>query len=47
MSSYASAQDITFPVQTSGCTGHHVMFVIWQASHLDQAYMWRSDVNYG
>lgn len=47
MSSYAPAQDIRFPVQTSGYTGHHVMFVIWQASHLDQAYIWCSDVNYG
>jgi lytic cellulose monooxygenase (C4-dehydrogenating) len=45
---YAPAKDITFPVQTSGAyTGHHVVFTIWQASHLDQAYMWCSDVNFG
>lgn len=44
---FAPAQDITFPVQTSGYTGHHIVFVIWQASHLDQAYMWCSDVNFG
>ena len=44
---FAPAQNITFPVQTSGYTGHHILFVIWQASHLDQAYMWCSDVNFG
>jgi chitin-binding protein len=44
---FAPAQDITFPVRTSGYTGHRVLFVIWQASHLDQAYMWCSDVNFG
>lgn len=45
--SFAPAKDITFPVRTSGYTGHHVLFVIWQASHLDQAYMWCSDVDFG
>lgn len=45
---YAPAKDITFNVQTSGgYRGHHVVFTIWQASHLDQAYMWCSDVNFG
>jgi predicted carbohydrate-binding protein with CBM5 and CBM33 domain len=44
---YAPAQNITFNISTSGYTGHHVLFVIWQASHLDQAYMWCSDVNFG
>jgi predicted carbohydrate-binding protein with CBM5 and CBM33 domain len=44
---YAPAQNITFNVSTSGYTGHHILFVIWQASHLDQAYMWCSDVNFG
>lgn len=43
---YAPAQNITFNVSTSGYTGHHILFVIWQASHLDQAYMWCSDVNF-
>ena len=43
---YAPAQNISFNVSTSGYTGHHVLFVIWQASHLDQAYMWCSDVNF-
>jgi predicted carbohydrate-binding protein with CBM5 and CBM33 domain len=41
---YAPAQNISFNVSTSGYTGHHILFVIWQASHLDQAYMWCSDV---
>ncbi|MGW0507021.1 lytic polysaccharide monooxygenase auxiliary activity family 9 protein [Micromonospora sp. NPDC003241] len=44
---YAPAQNISFNVSTSGYTGHHIVFVIWQASHLDQAYMWCSDVNFG
>jgi len=43
---YAPATDITFAVQTSGYTGRHVIFTIWQASHLDQTYMWCSDVNF-
>ncbi|MGX7674089.1 lytic polysaccharide monooxygenase auxiliary activity family 9 protein [Plantactinospora sp. DSM 117369] len=42
---YAPAQNISFNVSTSGRTGHHILFVIWQASHLDQAYMWCSDIN--
>ncbi|WP_430786522.1 lytic polysaccharide monooxygenase auxiliary activity family 9 protein [Actinoplanes sp. G11-F43] len=44
---YAPANNISFNVNTSGYTGHHILFVIWQASHLDQAYMWCSDVNFG
>lgn len=44
--SFPPANDITFDVQTSGYSGHHVMFTIWQASHLDQTYMWCSDVNF-
>ena len=43
---YAPAKDITFNVSTSGYTGNHVVFVIWQASHLDQAYMWCSYVTF-
>ncbi|WP_243705036.1 lytic polysaccharide monooxygenase [Micromonospora sp. KC723] len=43
---YPPAKDITFNVSTSGYTGHHIVFVIWQASHLDQTYMWCSDVNF-
>ena len=44
---FAPAKDIKFNVQTSGYTGQHIVFTIWQASHLDQAYMWCSDVNFG
>lgn len=43
---YAPAQNISFNVSTSGYTGHHILFVIWQASHTDQAYMWCSDVTF-
>ncbi|MFD0443190.1 MULTISPECIES: lytic polysaccharide monooxygenase [Streptomyces violaceusniger group] len=44
---FGPATDYMFNVSTSGYTGHHILFVIWQASHLDQAYMWCSDVNFG
>ncbi|WBB78664.1 lytic polysaccharide monooxygenase [Micromonospora sp. WMMD882] len=43
---YAPAQNISFNISTNGYTGHHLLFVIWQASHTDQAYMWCSDVNF-
>jgi len=43
---YAPAQNISFSVSTSGYTGQHILFVIWQASHQDQTYMWCSDVNF-
>jgi predicted carbohydrate-binding protein with CBM5 and CBM33 domain len=43
---YARAQNISFSVSTSGYTGQHVLFVIWQASHQDQTYMWCSDVTF-
>jgi chitin-binding protein len=44
--SYAPAQDITFDVSAPGRSGHHVVFTIWQASHMDQAYYLCSDVNF-
>ncbi|MER5262148.1 lytic polysaccharide monooxygenase [Actinosynnema sp. NPDC002837] len=45
---YAPAKDIRFNISTNGSyRGHHIVFTIWQASHLDQAYMWCSDVNFG
>jgi len=43
---YAPSQNISFNVTTNGYTGRHIIFVIWQASHLDQAYMWCSDVTF-
>ncbi|GIJ48205.1 chitin-binding protein [Virgisporangium aliadipatigenens] len=42
---YAPSQNISFSVNASNYTGRRVLFFIWQASHLDQAYMWCSDVN--
>ncbi|MEV4629891.1 lytic polysaccharide monooxygenase [Micromonospora sp. NPDC049523] len=42
---YAPAQNISFNVSVSGRTGNHVLFVIWKASHMDQTYMWCSDIN--
>lgn len=44
--SYPQTQNVTFNVSTSGYSGHHIVFVIWQAAHLDQTYMWCSDVNF-
>jgi predicted carbohydrate-binding protein with CBM5 and CBM33 domain len=35
------------PVSAPGRTGRHVVYTIWQASHLDQSYYWCSDVNFG
>lgn len=43
---YAPATDITFNVSAPGRTGHHVVYTIWQASHLDQTYFICSDVNF-
>ncbi|WP_062214827.1 lytic polysaccharide monooxygenase [Streptomyces sp. NBRC 109706] len=45
--SYAPSQNISFDVSAPGRTGHHVVFTIWQASHLDQSYYLCSDVNFG
>ncbi|MFY1694861.1 MULTISPECIES: lytic polysaccharide monooxygenase auxiliary activity family 9 protein [unclassified Solwaraspora] len=43
---YAPSQNISFNVSVpSGRSGNHVLFVIWKASHMDQAYMWCSDIN--
>jgi predicted carbohydrate-binding protein with CBM5 and CBM33 domain len=41
---YAPATDYLVPVTTSGYTGRHIVFAIWQASHMDQAYFMCSDV---
>jgi predicted carbohydrate-binding protein with CBM5 and CBM33 domain len=43
---YAPAQNISFDVSAPGRTGRHVVFTIWQASHMDQAYFICSDVNF-
>ncbi|GAB2907185.1 lytic polysaccharide monooxygenase auxiliary activity family 9 protein [Streptomyces mayteni] len=44
--SYPPAQDITFDVSAPGRSGHHIVYTIWQASHLDQTYFICSDVNF-
>ncbi|MDT0269733.1 lytic polysaccharide monooxygenase [Streptomyces sp. DSM 44915] len=44
---YPPAQNISFDVSAPGRSGHHVVFTIWQASHLDQSYYLCSDVNFG
>ncbi|GGL33626.1 lytic polysaccharide monooxygenase auxiliary activity family 9 protein [Planomonospora parontospora] len=43
---YAPSQNISFDVSAPGRTGRHVVFTIWQASHMDQAYYLCSDVNF-
>lgn len=42
---YAPAQNISFNVSLPARTGNHILFVLWRASHLDQTYMWCSDIN--
>jgi predicted carbohydrate-binding protein with CBM5 and CBM33 domain len=33
-------------VNAPGRTGHHLVYTVWQASHLDQSYYFCSDVNF-
>ncbi|WP_308169962.1 lytic polysaccharide monooxygenase auxiliary activity family 9 protein [Acrocarpospora catenulata] len=33
-------------VNAPGRSGHHIVFTIWQASHMDQSYYFCSDVNF-
>lgn len=44
--SYAPSQNYEIPVSTSGFSGRHVVYTIWQASHMDQTYFLCSDVNF-
>ncbi|GAA2993199.1 lytic polysaccharide monooxygenase auxiliary activity family 9 protein [Streptomyces fulvorobeus] len=44
---YGPSQNYSIPVSTSGYTGRHVVYTIWQASHMDQTYFLCSDVNFG
>ncbi|GAA3162059.1 lytic polysaccharide monooxygenase [Planomonospora alba] len=44
---YAPSQNISIDVSAPGRTGRHVVFTIWQASHMDQAYYMCSDVDFG
>jgi predicted carbohydrate-binding protein with CBM5 and CBM33 domain len=43
---YAPSQNISIDVSAPGRSGRHVIFTIWQASHMDQAYYICSDVNF-
>ncbi|MEW2462540.1 lytic polysaccharide monooxygenase auxiliary activity family 9 protein [Microbacterium sp. NPDC047426] len=43
---YAPSQNYEIPVSTSGLSGRHVVYTIWQASHMDQTYFLCSDVNF-
>ncbi|MFJ8191904.1 lytic polysaccharide monooxygenase [Streptomyces sp. NPDC096094] len=44
---YAPSQNYEIPVSTSGLSGRHVVYTIWQASHMDQTYFLCSDVDFG
>ncbi|MEU5032051.1 lytic polysaccharide monooxygenase auxiliary activity family 9 protein [Streptomyces milbemycinicus] len=43
---YGPSQNYSIDVSTSGYTGRHVVYTIWQASHMDQTYFLCSDVNF-
>ncbi|MET7292953.1 lytic polysaccharide monooxygenase auxiliary activity family 9 protein [Streptomyces griseoloalbus] len=43
---YAPGQNYSIPVSTSGLSGRHVVYTVWQASHMDQTYFLCSDVNF-
>ncbi|MGS2588733.1 lytic polysaccharide monooxygenase auxiliary activity family 9 protein [Streptomyces hebeiensis] len=43
---YAPSQNYNIDVSTSGYSGRHVVYTIWQASHMDQTYFLCSDVNF-
>ena len=42
-----AACSIQIPATASGRTGRHIVYTIWQASHLDQSYYLCSDVDFG
>ena len=43
----ADGVSIQIPVNAPGRTGRHIVYTIWQASHLDQSYYLCSDVDFG
>ncbi|MFV2020671.1 lytic polysaccharide monooxygenase auxiliary activity family 9 protein [Micromonospora sp. LOL_023] len=45
--SVPSGVQIDIPVSAPGRTGRHMVYTIWQASHMDQSYYFCSDVNFG
>ncbi len=44
--SYPTVEDIWIDVSVSGRTGHHIVYTVWQASHMDQSYYFCSDVDF-
>lgn len=38
---------VSIPVSVPGLTGRHIVFMIWQAAHMDQAFFSCSDVDFG
>ncbi|WBB98818.1 lytic polysaccharide monooxygenase [Solwaraspora sp. WMMA2080] len=45
--SVPSGVQIDIPATAPGRTGRHMVYTIWQASHMDQSYYFCSDVNFG
>jgi chitin-binding protein len=43
----APREPVDIPVNAPGRTGHHIVYVIWQASHFDQTFYSCSDVWFG
>jgi chitin-binding protein len=43
---YAPAENYAINVSTSGLSGRHVVYTIWQASHMDQTFFLCSDVDF-
>ncbi|MBP2707692.1 lytic polysaccharide monooxygenase [Microbispora sp. RL4-1S] len=43
---FSPGQNYTVNLNTSGRTGRAVVYTIWQASHMDQAFFFCSDVNF-
>lgn len=44
---YQPGETVDIPVSAPGRSGHHIVYVIWQASHLDQTFYSCSDVWFG
>lgn len=43
---YGQSDHYTTDVTVTGRSGHHVLYVIWQASHMDQTYFLCSDITF-
>ncbi|MBB0231666.1 cellulose-binding protein [Streptomyces calidiresistens] len=43
---YAPAQNISINVNAQNRRGRHIVYTVWQASHMDQTYYFCSDVNF-